>query len=296
MTGIERYLETRSRLSNQDSEFHCPDSCPRFGCKEPGLHVPVTLVDLILESAVFKESPTEIYRHFYKIGWLPVEEQGPWVGRLTLELKKPCGFLEGKLCRSYPARPIGCAQFPEAWFIRQEDGSTAREGTRLTHYPCLKEPPPVSNERKKHLALLSKKAAQEGWVSDFYLFGYSPFYVDLKKDLEEMARMAEEEQLFVEKNNLRAPQFIPHSLVEEFFQRKLESTGMLQQIGQKVARLDSPEGKSSLFALKEITDKIATSAPSKGIVLYHTFEGKTLQRHEAVWRGSFRWESIEMSE
>jgi len=143
---------------------------------------------------------------------------------------------------------------------------------------------------------LSEMAAQEGWVSDFYLFGYSPFYVDLKEGLEEMTEMAEEAQLLVEKTDYGVPRVIPHSLVEKFFRRRLELTGMLSQIGQKIARLDSPEGKSSFFALKEVTDEIAKSAPLDGIVLHHRFEGKTLQRREAAWRGSLRLETIKMSE
>lgn len=281
MKTIEAYLERRSRLSNQATQFRCPDSCARYGCKDPDLHVPVTLMDLLLQAVTLKARPSEIYARFYRIGWSP-ESEVPWVGCFTLELQKPCGFLEEPWCGIYPARPIGCAQFPEAWYLWRGQDGAIMDRRRFHHYPCLKRPPSISKERESHLTTLSEMAAQEQWVSDLYLFGFSPFYVDLRNLVADLVEMAQDQGVLPERPAPVTPQVMPYPLIQSFFQSKLEETGIQEKISEKVARLDSLEERMSLLALKEASDKIQKPLGSERFVIYNRFEGKTLQSYRAA--------------
>ena len=111
---MDDYLRERSRLFKEASEFSCPDACERHGCRDPELHITISLVDLIGLSRACGNKVSSLFRDHCKMGFDPVEEDEPWVGRLTIELKKPCSFLEEKKCRVYPGRPVACALFPEA--------------------------------------------------------------------------------------------------------------------------------------------------------------------------------------
>jgi hypothetical protein len=88
---LEAYIENRSRLFNQDSQFSCPDWCNRFGCKDEKLHVSVSIIDLVAASLLTGEKASHLFRSHYRIGGSPVEEN-PWIHRFALELKKPCPF------------------------------------------------------------------------------------------------------------------------------------------------------------------------------------------------------------
>jgi len=251
-------------------------------------------MDLLLESLTLKAKPSEIYSRFYKTGWSP-ENEVPWVGRFTLELQKPCAFLEGQWCRIYPGRPIGCVQFPEAWFLWRNEDPLIMDRPRFRHYPCLENPPSISGERETHLATLSKMAAQERWMSDFYLFGFSPFYVDLRNLVGELMEMAQDLGILKERAAPLAPQVIPYSLVESFFQGKLEETDIHDRIREKVARLDSPEESVSFLALREASDEIQKSLGSEEFVVYNRFEEKALRSYEVVRRKPSRMGGIEVS-
>jgi len=50
----------RSMLFNQWSTFSCPDSCGRMGCREPNLHVSVSLVDLVALSLISGQRAAEL--------------------------------------------------------------------------------------------------------------------------------------------------------------------------------------------------------------------------------------------
>ncbi|NIO06404.1 MAG: hypothetical protein GTN74_17890 [Proteobacteria bacterium] len=275
---LEEYLERRSRLSNEASEFRCPDSCPRYGCKDPELRVPVTLMDLLLQSWTIKSKPSDIYQRSYKTGWSPRNET-PWVGLLTVELKKPCGFLREEWCEVYPARPIGCAQFPEAWFLWPSENPPSLNRDRLPNYPCLKRSPPISRTRKKHLATLSEMAAQEQWLSDFFLFGFSPFYLDLRNLVEGLVQMGKHRSLVSDRIDPAVPHVIPYRLVEELLQVKLDRAGITGQILKKVASLDRVEGRASFFESKAVTDEMRKSRSCNDVFLFHRLEEDTLQSH-----------------
>ncbi len=89
-----------------------------MGCKEPNLHISISLVDLVALSLISGQRATELFRRDVKIGFDPIHENEPWIGQVSLELKKPCRFLGGKKCSIYPGsrkpRPLAvdeCANF-----------------------------------------------------------------------------------------------------------------------------------------------------------------------------------------
>lgn len=284
---IEEYLERRSWLANHATQFHCPDSCPRYGCKDPELHVPITLMDLVLQSLTLKARPSETYERFCKIGWSP-ENEVPWVGRVTMELKKPCGFLRGKWCEIYPARPIGCAHFPEAWFLWPCEDTHVIHIDRFRDYPCMKREPPISKERKKHLATLSEMAARERWLSDFYLFGFSPFYVDFRNLVEELVETAKLQGVAPDRIDPKVPLMIPYFLVEGLLQQKLKQAGIAREISKKVVDLDSPKKKGSLFELRTLTDEIRRSFGLNDVLIYHRFERDSLRSFHTMGKRALR--------
>jgi hypothetical protein len=115
---MEQYLAERSILFNAWSTFSCPDSCERMDCKEPNLHISISLVDLVALALASGQRATELFRRDVKIGFDPIHENEPWIGQASLELKKPCRFLGGKKCSIYPGsrkpRPLAvdeCANF-----------------------------------------------------------------------------------------------------------------------------------------------------------------------------------------
>jgi hypothetical protein len=200
---------------------------------------------------------------------------------LTLELQKPCGFLKGKWCGIYPGRPIGCAEFPEAWIQRGLQG-WIEDKERFRLYPCLEGQRPISAEREAVLAELSEMAAQERWVSDFCLFGQSPFYVDLRNLVGDLTDMAHDLGMLPEKTDSTAPQRIPYPLIESFIQGKLKETGFQKEISKKVTRLNRLEERVWLFELRETIGEIQKPLGTEGFVIYNQFEGKSLRGYRGV--------------
>jgi hypothetical protein len=137
-------------------------------------------------------------------------------------------------------------------------------------------------ERQKHLATLFQMAAQERWASDFYLFGVSPFYIDLRNLVGELTEMAQASGRFTERHQPTAQQLIPYPLVESVFRRKLEKAGVRREIREKVASLDGEQERESFLALKEMAVEIQKSLGSEEVVIYNQFEGKTLKRYRGV--------------
>jgi hypothetical protein len=103
---MESYFTERSKLFNEGSEFSCTDSCKRYGCKEPALHISISLVDLLAISSTLNQKAFDLFKRDCKIGFDPFEGQEPWLGRVSIELKKPCSFLDGKECSLYRGSPM----------------------------------------------------------------------------------------------------------------------------------------------------------------------------------------------
>ncbi len=103
---MESYFTERSNLFNEGWEFSCPDSCERYGCKEPNLHVSISRVDLAAISLTSGQKILDLFEKDCKVGFDPFEGQEPWLGRVSIELKKTCSFLDGEECSVYLGRPM----------------------------------------------------------------------------------------------------------------------------------------------------------------------------------------------
>jgi hypothetical protein len=166
---------------------------------------------------------------------------------------------------------------------------------RFANYPCLKDSPPVSERRRRRLATLSEMAAQERWLSDFYLFGFSPFHVDLRNLVKDLSEMAEQKGMSLDKIDPDMPLVIPYALVAELFQRKLEQSGISVRILEKVASLDSPGKRVSFFDLKIVTDEMQKSLGRDDVLIYHRFEGNTVQSYRVGSRNPPHSETAQVS-
>lgn len=245
---MREYLSERATLFNLGSGFSCPDSCERPGCKGVDLHISVTLVDLIALSLSSGKKVSDLFREACKIGFDPLSEEDPWVGRLSLELKKPCPFLQGKYCAHYSGRPLACALFPESFFVLH--GPDFLQGKAFfKDFPCAARPCPISPERREILLRLVDMSVKESFLSDFFLFGVSPFLIDLKNlagEILEGVPLSEEGQAR-----------LPHHRIEEILSRRLSQGGYLQAWEEKVGDLDRPGGLGAFAEMKRQTDPIS---------------------------------------
>jgi len=262
---MEQYLKERSMLFNASSTFSCPEGCERYGCKEPDLHISVSLVDLLAISWISGREVSDIYGEDCRIGFDPIEED-PWVGRLSLELKKPCHYLDGKICVVYAGRPIACALFPESRFL----GGDLETGVRsdlFRKFPCLQKPCFISFQRRETIQRLLEMSVEEGFLSDFYLFGISPFLVDLKN----IAAEGLGGIVLSEKEVAK----IPHHRMETLLLQRLSEGGYLSHWETKIEAL-AQEGFDVLGRMKKWTDPMAAVMHRGSFSIAHQFDGNRL--------------------
>jgi Fe-S-cluster containining protein len=183
-------------------------------------------------------------------------DDNPWIQRFVLEVKKPCPFLAGKDCSIYGRRPITCALFPEAFFLSPGgEGGLNRE--KFGHYPCLRKPPMISEERRSHLVTLTEMARREAFLTEFYFFGFSPFYVDLRNTAAEVMEVSRE--IAGNMGDGEKPYEVPHKAFDQTLIRRLGRGGYLSEISTKVEGLNGPRGIKALYSIKQWTDSINTS-------------------------------------
>jgi Fe-S-cluster containining protein len=266
--GMEQYFSERSILANAWSEFSCPASCERHGCKEPDLHISVNLVDLVTASRASGRKISDLYKNDTKIGFDPVSEENTWIGRISLELKKPCHFLEEKRCRVYQGRPLACTLFPEYHFISNQHELLLQKKI-FQEFPCLKRPSPISNRREEVLHRVMEMSMKETFLSDFYLFEVSPLLLDLKNIIGEELEGIEAERDGKAK--------IPYQRIEALVHRKFQEGEYLSEWGEKVENLDHPQGLSNLMEMKRGTDQLMKNPGGTSIRIAHQFEGRKLE-------------------
>ncbi|UCD71529.1 MAG: hypothetical protein JSW70_00660 [Syntrophobacterales bacterium] len=252
---LKGYIENRTRLFNRDSEFSCPHWCNRLGCKDERLHVSVSIVDLVAASLVTGQMASHLFRSHYKIGASPMNEN-PWIQRFVLELKKPCPFLSGMDCGIYGRRPIACALFPEAFFLFPGQKGGLNKG-KFGHYPCLREPLVISEKRRSHLIELMEISRRETFLTEFYLFGFSPFSVDLRNTVMDVMEVSRDISGSIGDDESHYE--VPHEAFEEILIRRLGSGGYLSKIDSKVDGLNSPSGIEVFYKIMEWTDSVAPS-------------------------------------
>lgn len=254
-------------LCNQWSTFSCPDACERMGCKEPSLHVSISLVDLVAFSLISGRKPTELFRRTVKIGFDPIDESNSWIGQVSLELKKPCPFLDGKVCSIYAGRPIACALFPEYWSIVEHPERIVQKDL-FRNFPCIQEPLSISPRRKTALQQLFGIFGKEVFLSNFFLFGVSPFVIDLKNIAGEGL-----EGIPASKNGKVA---FPHHRFEELIFQRLEKGGHLDEWEDRIRKLDQADGLKELIKMKRWTDQIAVASGGVSFRMVYQFDENRL--------------------
>lgn len=265
--SMEQYLAERSMLFNQSSTFSCPDSCERMGCKEPSLHVSIILVDLVAFSLISGQKAPEIFRRDVKIGFDPIDENEPWIGQVSLELKKPCPFLDGKKCSIYPGRPIACALFPEYWFIVERPERILQKDI-FRSLPCIQESFSIPPRRRTALQQLFGIFDKEVFLSNFFLFGISPFVINLKNIAGEGL-----EGIPVSKNGKAT---FPHHRLEELISQRLEKGGHLDEWEDRVRKLDQADGLEDLMKMKRWTDQMAVASGEISLSIVYQFDKNRL--------------------
>ncbi len=215
----------------------------------------VSIVDLLAASLLTREKASHLFGAHYKIGISPMDEN-PWIQRFVLELKKPCSFLDGKDCGIYGGRPITCALFPEASFLFP-GGEEGLDKRKLEHYPCLREPPVLSEKRRSHLIELMEMARREALLTEFYFFGFSPFSVDLRNSVIDVMEVSRDISGSI--GDAERPYEIRHEAFEKILLQKLGNGGYLSKIDAKVDELNNTGGIEALYKIKEWTDLVATN-------------------------------------
>jgi len=254
-------------LFNASSEFSCPDGCERRGCKEPELHISISLVDLIAIAWISGRKIFDLFRIDCKVGFDPIREGEPWLGRLSIELKKPCLFLDGNKCSVYPGRPIACALFPEYNFLVGDQESLLKKDI-FRNFPCIQNPCLIPPRRKEILQSLMDMSIKEVFLSDFYLFGISPFVLDIKSiagDGLEGIQISEEGRAKM-----------PHHRIEGLVLQRLEAGGYWNDWEVKIEKLDRGEGLNHLKGMKSWTDQMAMSLDRFSFGIAYQFDGDKL--------------------
>jgi Fe-S-cluster containining protein len=265
---VDEYLKTRSRWFNEASDFSCPESCGRYGCTEPDLHITVSLVDLVSLARASGLGVLEIFTDKCKVGFDPLGEREPWAGRVSMELRKPCAFLQQKACSVYAGRPMACALFPEAFFIL-EGGEEALSKAIFRPFPCIRSRAPVSPRRATILRNLLLMSGQEIFLSDFYLFEISPLRIDLKNIAGKSMEGLETSREGMTK--------LPIGRLEELVSNKVQETPFWGEWMSKLSRLDQPGGVEEFWKMKPWTDEIMETIRRNPVNIAYQFTEGDLQ-------------------
>jgi Fe-S-cluster containining protein len=264
---MDQYLKGRFTLFNAWSKFSCPDSCGRNGCKESNLHISISLVDLVAISSISGHKASDLFKHDLKIGFDPLSEKEPWIGRINIELKKPCHFLNGKECSVYPGRPIACALFPESCFMGENPAILLKKDI-FRNFPCIQNPCFISPQRREALYQLLEMSIKEFFLSDFYLFGISPFVLDLKIIAGEIL-----EGIHISKEG-KAKILYPR--IEGLIFQRLCEVGYWDDWATKIEQLDRADGLNRLEVMKSWTDQTVKAVKESQLSIIYQFDGSRL--------------------
>jgi hypothetical protein len=113
-----------------------------------------------------------------------------------------------------------------------------------------------------------KISAKEVFLSDFYLFGFSPFIIDLKSIVGEGL----EEIPILENGKAH----LPHHQVEELLSRRLKEGGFVDDWEAKIEKLDGVDGLKGLARIKSWTDQIFMASDTFSLNIVYQFDGNRL--------------------
>jgi hypothetical protein len=126
---------------------------------------------------------------------------------------------------------------------------------KFGHYPCLQDPPAISEKRRSHLIELMEMARQEAFLTEFYLFGFSPLCIDLRNQVMDVVDLSRHISGSTEADEW--PFLITHEALERVVVQRLRNGGYLSEIDNKLGSLNTPGGIEGFYAIKKWTDSIA---------------------------------------
>lgn len=216
------------------------------------MQIPVTIFDVMGAAAYRNRNQLDIFLEYYRLGLLPVEGQERIV-RATLKIRKPCRYLEAEKCTVYPVRPLACALFPEHLAV---SGSLPEKLSQphFRDYLCLHQGIEISEQRSQVAKRLNGKLQRELLVSDWYLFGCSPFFIDLKNlEVNASDEVPCGERDFEEK--VENSERCAVSMFDDLFQKTFSGFRPFDQVEGNMARLARVELQEKLLASLE-NDKL----------------------------------------
>lgn len=271
---ITAYFRTRAHLANYKSEFLCDPACTRPGCKNQDLQVPVTLVDLIGAAQHRSESVSAMYRSSYTLS-LHSGDRQDWIRAVSLRLKKPCPFLEGELCSIYPLRPLPCILFPEGLVV---DGTLQEyeDKAQFGDYLCLQRHIYLSPERTEVIQKLRQMWEREWLISSFYLFHYSPFYLDFSNLKKKLLQKASNLNLARPHERKESERSILSQAFEHIFLDLIAKCPPFAEVAEKIHALDGLQEQKHLFQLlqNDMLFEELTRAGDGRILVFRFINGK----------------------
>ena len=242
---IHGYFQQRSHLASAHSSFHCDPLCSRPGCASLEMQVPVTIFDLMGAAIHRGQSIGEVHDRSYAVGVLP-REGFDWIKSVSLKLRKPCPFLENQRCTIYEVRPLPCILFPEYQAVNGTIRNLAAR-TEYLDYVCLRSPFGVSRERARAVRLLAGMLEREVIVSDFYLFGMSPFWVDFSSLTADMAQEADEQRPHGSRDESEADPVIPFEAFDRIFTKTFLQCSPLAGLDDRIRDLRRQDLRASML-------------------------------------------------
>jgi hypothetical protein len=135
-------------------------------------------------------------------------------------------------------------------------------------FPCIQNPCSISFRRRETLQKLLKTSVKEAFLSDFYLFGISPFLIDIKNITGEGL----EGVPFPKEKKTK----IPHHRIETLASQRLSLGGYLDDWKTKMGKLDRAEGLRGLAGMKHFTDEMAVAVNENPLRIAYQFDGNKL--------------------
>jgi Fe-S-cluster containining protein len=212
------------------------------------MQVPVTLHDILAAVSANNQPVAETFRQNYCLGLTTVGSHES-IFRVTLKVQKPCPWLQDELCSIYPTRPLACMLFPESHILAATSQLLAQQWD-FSDYACFRTELAISRERAGVIRALRGLLQKELLVSESYLFGSSPFLVDLPTlvtDLCPHGEMAENPSVHSAANGVQV------SLVDidAAFRKRFFRCSPFAELEEKWVELEDLGVRARLFALLE---------------------------------------------
>lgn len=136
------------------------------------------------------------------------------------------------------------------------------------NFPCIQNPCSIPLGRRESLQKLLEMSIQETFLSDFYLFGVSPFVLDLKT----VAGAGLNGIRISEDGKAQ----LPHHQIEDLIFQLFEQGGYLKEWEAKVEQLDRTDGLTRLTEMKRWTGPVVRTAHGSVPRIAYQFDGNRL--------------------